>query len=104
MTSLIYNLVADGYLKTHFYNNSALLARDKINVENFNRIYCTIFNEFDAFWFINEPNVMEFERLLRIFKSLIIERLKNDPHTIIRENFLGKNYKISQLNKKFLVY
>ncbi len=104
MTSLIYNLLSDGYLKTHFYNKSALLARDKINLANFNKLYCTVFNEFDAFWHTNEPNVMEFERLLNIFKNLIIEKLKNDPHTIIREHFLGKNYKISQLNKKFLVY
>lgn len=101
MTSLIYHLLADGHLKTHFYNNSALLARDKINVEQFNKLYCTIFSEFDSFWFTNEPHVMEFERLSKIFKSLIIEKLTNDPHTIIRENFLGKNYKINQLTKNF---
>lgn len=98
ITSWIYHLLSEGYLKTHFYNDSALLARDKINLSNFNRIYCTIFIEFDSFWFTNEPNVMDFERLSKIFQSLITEKLKNDPHSIIRENFLGKNYKISQLN------
>lgn len=99
ITSWIYFLLLNGHLKTHFYNDSALLARNNINLENFNKIYSIIFSEFDTFWFANEPNVMEFERLTKIFNKLITEKLKNDPHTIIRENFLGKSYKLCHLNK-----
>lgn len=97
ITSWIYHLLSDGHLKTHFYNDSALLARDNINLLNFNKIYQIIFVEFNAFWFANEPNIMDFERLTKIFKGLIAEKLVNDPHAIIRENFLGKNYKLTSL-------
>lgn len=57
-----------------------------------------IFAEFDTFWFVNEPNVMQFERLTKIFKELIRDKLTNDPHAIIRENFLGKMIKVNQYN------
>ena len=40
ITSWIHKLLLDGHLKTHFYNDSELLAVDKIKIENFNKIYC----------------------------------------------------------------
>lgn len=57
-----------------------------------------IFAEFDSFWFINEPNVMQFERLTKVFREMIRDKLINDPHAIIRENFLGKMNKVNQVN------
>ena len=43
ITSWIHKLLLDGHLKTHFYNDSELLAVDKIKIENFNKIYCKFF-------------------------------------------------------------
>ncbi len=50
-----------------------------------------LFIEFDQYWFLNEPNVMNFEKNSKLFYTLVANKLKNDPHTIIKENFLGKN-------------
>ncbi len=51
-----------------------------------------LFVEFDQYWFLNEQNVMNFEKVSKLFYSIIGNKLKNDPHTIIRENFLGKKF------------
>ena len=35
---------------------------------------------------------MNFEKVSKLFYSMIGNKLKYDPHTIIRENFLGKKF------------
>jgi ELMO domain-containing protein len=40
ITSWIYNLLTDGFLKTHFYNNSELLSIEKFDLEDIHKIYC----------------------------------------------------------------
>lgn len=39
ITSWIYHMLSDGHLKTHFYNDSALLDKSKFDLQNFNKIY-----------------------------------------------------------------
>ena len=39
ISSWIYKLLLDGHLKTHFFNNSELMSIDKINIDNYNKIY-----------------------------------------------------------------
>lgn len=94
ITSWVYKLLNGSYLKTHFYNDSELLSVASINLENFHKIYCVLFVEFDQYWFMNEPNVMNFEKVSKLFYNLVANKLKNDPHTIIKENFLGKNLRL----------
>jgi hypothetical protein len=55
-----------------------------------------IFVEFNTFWINNEMNVMSFERFSKIFIAMIRDKLTTDPSCIIRENFLGKIYKLNQ--------
>ncbi len=39
---------------------------------------------------MNEPNIMQFERLSKLFLDNITDRLKNDHQAIICENFASK--------------
>ena len=39
ISSWVHKLLVDGHLKTHFFNNSELMSIDKINIENYNKIY-----------------------------------------------------------------
>lgn len=94
ITSWVYKLLNGNFLKTHFYNDSELLSVSSINLENFHKIYCVLFIEFDQYWFLNEPNVMNFEKNSKLFFTLVANKLKNDPRTIIKENFLGKNLRV----------
>ena len=51
-----------------------------------------IFAEFDQYWFVTESTVMSFERVSKIFFTNIANKLKHDPHTIIRESFMAKKF------------
>ena len=61
-----------------------------------------MFTEFERFWFVNEPNIMHFEKLTKKFNKLVTEKLSKDPHAIIQANFLGKtsSLKVSQIDLK----
>lgn len=56
LTSMAYHLFKDGTAKTHVYNVSTSLPSMKI----FHHFYCYLFIEFDRFWLLTKPNIMEF--------------------------------------------
>ncbi|RNA42004.1 ELMO domain-containing 1 [Brachionus plicatilis] len=87
----VYKLLIDGDLKTHFYNYSQFLKKDKIKLENFYRIFVSVFIEFNEFWFYKEPDsIMQFELLSKEFLSLVKLKLVNEPYTHITEGVIDR--------------
>lgn len=57
-----------------------------------------IFHEFNEFWtnlihndyFGNQPSIMQFEKVSKIFFGFLKNKLQNDPNTVIKEKFMEK--------------
>nr|XP_039271052.1 ELMO domain-containing protein 2-like [Styela clava] len=60
LTSLMYEMLQSGQLRTHFYNK----IQGPPTVEDFLHAFSCVFSQFDKFWFESEPeNVMAFSRI-----------------------------------------
>ncbi|CAF0943819.1 unnamed protein product [Brachionus calyciflorus] len=87
----VYKLLIDGDLKTHFYNYSEFLKIDKIKMENFYRIFVSVFIEFNEFWFYKEPeSIMQFETLSKEFLMMVKLKLVTEPYAHITESVIDR--------------
>ncbi|OQR77654.1 ELMO domain-containing protein 1-like [Tropilaelaps mercedesae] len=75
LTDLIFRLLRKGQLKTHLYN----AMRTVVGMEDFHKLYCYVFVEFDRLWLAEKPqDIMEFGRIRNKFEEQLIERLKRE--------------------------
>uniref|UniRef100_H2Z9Q9 ELMO domain-containing protein n=1 Tax=Ciona savignyi TaxID=51511 RepID=H2Z9Q9_CIOSA len=76
LTSMAYELMSDGLLRTHFFNTVC----GRPSLDDFNEVFCYLMFEFDKFWMKSEPeNVMAFGRVRDEFKQTIDAVLKFVP-------------------------
>ncbi|XP_060083462.1 ELMO domain-containing protein 2-like [Ylistrum balloti] len=88
MTKVAYELLQSGALRTHFYNTS----KDQPFLQDFHEVYCYMLFEFDKFWIDSKPkDIMEFGRLQGKFRKRVLDKLKNDPSTVLRADFQKEN-------------
>ncbi|KAH8312272.1 hypothetical protein KR044_010026 [Drosophila immigrans] len=88
LTALAYNLLRTGAAKTHFYNQVALHKQNFSTVEDFHKLYCYLFFEFDRFWMESSPrNIMDFREVYQAFEITKLEALHND-NTIFKTNLV----------------
>ncbi|EDW38116.1 GL12197 [Drosophila persimilis] len=88
LTSMAYNLVKTGQAKTHFYNVVALHKQDFNTIEDFHKLYCYLFFEFDRFWMESDPrNIMDFREIYQAFEITKLEALHNE-NTIFKTNLV----------------
>ncbi|XP_017056813.1 ELMO domain-containing protein 2 [Drosophila ficusphila] len=88
LTSMAFNLVKSGAAKTHFYNQVVQHRQDFSTVEDFHRLYCYLFFEFDRFWMESDPrNIMDFREIYQAFEITKLEALHNDS-TIFKTNLV----------------
>ncbi|KAJ8297396.1 hypothetical protein KUTeg_023927 [Tegillarca granosa] len=81
MTSLLYEILSNGALRTHFYN----IKTEKPSLQDFHEVYCYLFLEFDKFWFDEKPkDIMEFGRVRKKFKQEILHRLMSESTTVLK--------------------
>ncbi|KAL1140865.1 hypothetical protein AAG570_000793 [Ranatra chinensis] len=84
ITSLAYDLLKDGSLKTHVYNACKSMPTLRV----FHLLYCYLFYEFDKFWVESKPkDVMEFTFIKDKFETNIRNSLA-DPTTTFKINFV----------------
>ncbi|XP_022656973.1 ELMO domain-containing protein 2-like isoform X2 [Varroa jacobsoni] len=75
LTDLIFRLLRQGKLKTHLYN----AMRTVVGMEDFHKLYCYVFVEFDRLWLAEKPrDIMEFGRIRDKFEEQLVERLKRE--------------------------
>lgn len=75
LTSMAYNLLKSGAARTHFYN----LRRKCPNVDDFHKLYCYLFYEFDRYWMECKPSsIMDFSYINSKFEKNILVMLSND--------------------------
>ncbi|KAH7987028.1 hypothetical protein HPB49_026126 [Dermacentor silvarum] len=75
LTSLLYHLLVKGKLKSHVYNAVA----ERPHVDDFHRVYCYVFFEFDKFWLAEKPaDIMEFNRIRDKFEDRLVQMLEKD--------------------------
>ncbi|PIK44909.1 putative ELMO domain-containing protein 2 [Apostichopus japonicus] len=85
LTSLILELLCKEQLKSHFYNSVS----GEPSLYHFHRVYCHVFCEFHDFWFAEEPeSVMEFSRILELYKVHLLSRLTT-PGMRLHSEFLA---------------
>lgn len=78
LTSMAYNLLQQGAVKTHLYN----LRASQLDLVHFHRLYCYLFYEFDKFWIACKPtSLMEFSSIYARFLNDILTQL-NDDQTV----------------------
>ncbi|XP_074651247.1 ELMO domain-containing protein 2-like [Tubulanus polymorphus] len=83
ITSLTYDLLMKGHLKTHLYN----VIQGAPDINHFHYVYCYLFTEFDQFWIDAKPeNIMQFNEVREKFESKMIELLE-DNSTCFKLNF-----------------
>ncbi|XP_038063357.1 ELMO domain-containing protein 2-like [Patiria miniata] len=84
MTSTAYHLLQDGALKTHLYNH----VRGKPSLEDFHRIYCHVFFNFDKFWLAEKPrDIMEFSRVRDKYEDTLRKDLRKAT-TVLKCDFV----------------
>jgi len=72
ITGMTYNLMSNGLLRTHFFNASPGLQR--LELADFNEVYCYLFSQFDEFWMKSEPeNIMAFGEI----RGKFLEKIEN---------------------------
>lgn len=82
LTSIAYDLLTHGALKTHLYN----LVKGRASLEHFHQAYAYLFYEFDKFWLAEKPkDIMEFNRIRDKFTTNIRFML-DIPETIFKIN------------------
>ncbi|KAH8381351.1 hypothetical protein KR093_003027 [Drosophila rubida] len=88
LTALAFNLLRTGAAKTHFYNQVALHKQNFSTIEDFHKLYCYLFFEFDRFWMESSPrNIMDFREVYQAFEITKLEALHND-NTIFKTNLV----------------
>lgn len=88
LTALAFNLLRSGAAKTHFYNQVAQHKQNFSSVEDFHRLYCYLFFEFDRFWMDSSPrNIMDFREVYQAFEITKLEALHNDT-TLFKTNLV----------------
>ncbi|KAH8398521.1 hypothetical protein KR215_010797 [Drosophila sulfurigaster] len=88
LTALAFNLLRTGAAKTHFYNQVALHKQNFSTIEDFHKLYCYLFFEFDRFWMDSSPrNIMDFREVYQAFEITKLEALHND-NTIFKTNLV----------------
>ncbi|EDW14913.1 ELMO domain-containing protein 2 [Drosophila mojavensis] len=88
LTALAVNLLRSGAAKTHFYNQVALHKQNFSTLEDFHKLYCYLFFEFDRFWMDSSPrNIMDFREVYQAFEITKLEALHNE-NTIFKTNLV----------------
>ncbi|XP_034487012.1 ELMO domain-containing protein 2 [Drosophila innubila] len=88
LTALAFNLLRTGAAKTHFYNQVALHKQNFSTIEDFHKLYCYLFFEFDRFWKDSSPrNIMDFREVYQAFEITKLEALHNE-NTIFKTNLV----------------
>ncbi|XP_078494744.1 ELMO domain-containing protein 2 [Ciona intestinalis] len=76
LTSMAYDFMSSGLLRTHFFNT----VHGRPNINHFNEVFSYLMFEFDKFWMKSEPeNVMEFSRIRDEFNQTVEAVLKYVP-------------------------
>lgn len=84
MTKATHELLQSGALRTHFYN----VTKEQPLITDLHEVYCYLVFEFDKFWFNSKPkDIMEFGRLQGKFKKQILNKLKDNPSTVLVADF-----------------
>lgn len=111
--SWTHSFLIDGNLKKHFYSQSVTscaslkmkhfyklfgkkssqfnLTIHGLHLFNFKFLVC-LFVEFNDYWFLKEPNVMQFETISKEFTQQARGWLKIDANLLIKEHQLDKLY------------
>ncbi|XP_022326725.1 ELMO domain-containing protein 2-like [Crassostrea virginica] len=86
LTSMTYEALRKGSLRTHFYN-----VTDKApKIQDFHEVYCHVFWEFDKFWFDEEPeDIMQFGPMRDKFNRRLLHKLSKSQ-TILQSDFQQK--------------
>ncbi|KAH8278873.1 hypothetical protein KR018_010555 [Drosophila ironensis] len=88
LTSMAFKLVKSGAAKTHFYNLVVQHRLDFCTMEDFHRLYCYLFFEFDRFWMDSDPrNIMDFGEIYQAFEITKLEALHHDD-TLFKTNLV----------------
>lgn len=82
LTEMVYTLLKNGNLRTHFYNSHT--ARPLL--EDFHEIYCYVFYDFDTFWFSEKPkDIMEFGKVREKYRKKLVAKLKEQDIILVAE-------------------
>jgi hypothetical protein len=74
LTHLVWTLLRDGDLKTHFFN----ARQSTLVLEDFNLVYCYVFCSFNELWMSARPkDVMEFRFIKQKFNQELCDKLSN---------------------------
>ncbi|ALC46662.1 CG10068 [Drosophila busckii] len=88
LTALAVNLLKSGAAKTHFYNQVAAHKQNFSTLDDFHKLYCYLFFEFDRFWMDSSPrNIMDFREVYQAFEITKLQALHNDG-TIFKTNLV----------------
>lgn len=83
LTELVYTLLKNGNLRTHFYNSRT----SRPTIEDYHEVYCYVFYEFDTFWFSEKPkDIMEFGKIREKYRKKLVSRLK-EKDTVLTAEF-----------------
>lgn len=81
MTDLVYHLLMNGNLKTHFYNSGT----SQPTIGDLHEVYCYVFHEFDAFWFSKNPkDIMDFGKIRNKYRKKLIKRLQDKDTVFVK--------------------
>ncbi|KAK3099717.1 hypothetical protein FSP39_008522 [Pinctada imbricata] len=87
LTSICYEALTKGILRSHFYN----VSDERPLLQDFHEVYCYVFYTFVKFWFSEEPkDIMEFGRLRDKYKRKLFSRLKSEPRVVLVQDFQKK--------------
>ncbi|XP_068155424.1 ELMO domain-containing protein 2 [Drosophila tropicalis] len=91
LTSMAYKLLKSGAARTHFYNQAALHKQNFSSLEDFHKLYCYLFFEFDRYWLDSDPrDIMDFREIYQSFEITKLEALHND-NTLFKTNLVVEN-------------
>ncbi|XP_030374209.1 ELMO domain-containing protein 2 [Scaptodrosophila lebanonensis] len=79
LTSMAFKFLKTGAVKTHFYNQAATYKQHYSTLEDFHKLYCYLFFEFDRFWMESDPrDIMDFREIYQAFEISKLEALHKD--------------------------
>ena len=84
LTHLVVQLMIEGHLKTHFFNQSTPFYW----IEDVHKVYSYLFVAFNTFWIKERPeNVMQFNFIRKKFIRILIEHLSDKSATVVNCSF-----------------